>query len=597
MASQLYRMLNNIDKDRVECIKKLRSAGFEIKEDASLRDIGLCLDNLESDNNRLLQFAEDDEIKDPEKSPEIWHRPSDWPDLEQILKDTEDFIDETTGLKYVPFAGFILDNTENTNIFTIEVDGLASPEAKNKLIITTAQGYGSYFWLFKVQTSDGHLFDVNQSAKNVEHIWDKTQDIAGKYRYIICYETMENNYHITGAKSCVQNYLKPKPGYLNALEMIYTLPVASDSVVPELTNGAFSNYKMESLQMMAPQSTNGKTIMSGIASGSYNCNLYMFTRKTTIETNKLKYLHVHKLNGGSRVRVCLGTDSKNNNDFCSLNTLVLDEAPATWYTPQEGNLQNLQYVVNYAAKVFYTEGKYRASRSPIRYTAFTDETMKPTKLGYLALQNQKTLESNLPDSITTLEEGALQYALTNWKYLDLSGVTECQGYAIEYVGAQTVDLRNLKTLNHQLGILTYPMKIILDSLETVNDTIVNGDSVTELNLPSLKTVNANDICGKSNFIKLTKVSIPSLQVCSSPNTWLNNIPTLRYLELPNNFKIPFNLSGNTGLTKSTLLDILNKAADVTEEEEEYTLTLGTSLLARLTNEEKSIITDKGWVLK
>ena len=59
-------------------------------------------------------------------------------------------------------------------------------------------------------------------------------------------------------------------------------------------------------------------------------------------------------------------------------------------------------------------------------------------------------------------------------------------------------------------------------------------------------------------------------------------------------KVDFNLADSPNLTKESILNVINEAADVTASPK--TLTLGETNLAKLTDEEKSIATNKGWTL-
>lgn len=176
MASQLYRMLNNIDKDRVECIKKLKNAGFEIKEDASLRDIGLCLENLPSDNNRLMQFQEDLVELDPETSKEVWQRPSDWPDMVSILQSAEDI--EEDGRIYFPYMALLLDNSQPKSRFITSTNSSTGTDIIN--FIYTA--YSSYNFYRKIKTSENTIISLTKDAPTSEYTWNPDLDINGKYR-------------------------------------------------------------------------------------------------------------------------------------------------------------------------------------------------------------------------------------------------------------------------------------------------------------------------------------------------------------------------------------------------------------------------------
>ena len=58
-------------------------------------------------------------------------------------------------------------------------------------------------------------------------------------------------------------------------------------------------------------------------------------------------------------------------------------------------------------------------------------------------------------------------------------------------------------------------------------------------------------------------------------------------------KVSFNISSSTLFTRDALLEILNNLATVTSTQ---TLTMGQTNLAKLTDEDKSIATNKGWTL-
>ena len=59
-------------------------------------------------------------------------------------------------------------------------------------------------------------------------------------------------------------------------------------------------------------------------------------------------------------------------------------------------------------------------------------------------------------------------------------------------------------------------------------------------------------------------------------------------------KVNLELSSSSKITHESLLNVINKAADVTASPK--TLTLGSTNLAKLSDEEKAIATNKGWTL-
>ena len=62
-----------------------------------------------------------------------------------------------------------------------------------------------------------------------------------------------------------------------------------------------------------------------------------------------------------------------------------------------------------------------------------------------------------------------------------------------------------------------------------------------------------------------------------------------------NLKIYFNLSPCPNLTHDSLMNVINEAADVTSSPKK--MTLGSTNLAKLTDEDKAIATNKGWTLQ
>ena len=60
-------------------------------------------------------------------------------------------------------------------------------------------------------------------------------------------------------------------------------------------------------------------------------------------------------------------------------------------------------------------------------------------------------------------------------------------------------------------------------------------------------------------------------------------------------KADLDLSKAPNLTHESLMNVINKAANVTSSPK--TLTLGATNLGKLTSTEKAIATNKGWVLK
>ena len=64
-----------------------------------------------------------------------------------------------------------------------------------------------------------------------------------------------------------------------------------------------------------------------------------------------------------------------------------------------------------------------------------------------------------------------------------------------------------------------------------------------------------------------------------------------------NMKVSFDISESTKFTREALLEIINNCFDLTTLNKTATLTMGSTNLAKLTDEDKAIATAKGWTLK
>lgn len=90
------------------------------------------------------------------------------------------------------------------------------------------------------------------------------------------------------------------------------------------------------------------------------------------------------------------------------------------------------------------------------------------------------------------------------------------------------------------------------------------------------------------------IQLPSLRVAScgsTSNLLYISAPMLENLVLPENITYNINIKQSTLLPKSNLLALLGSLATLTNST--LTCSIGSTNLARLTDEEKAIATDKG----
>ena len=144
--------------------------------------------------------------------------------------------------------------------------------------------------------------------------------------------------------------------------------------------------------------------------------------------------------------------------------------------------------------------------------------------------------------------------------------------------------------------------VTIPQLDTSNVTNMGSmfDSCTSLTtIPQLDTSKVTNM--SYMFESCTSLtSIPRLDATSLTSaskmfgySWdsLNQFTTFGGL---NGLKIDLDLSPCEALTHDSLMNVINEAADVTSSPK--TLTLGSTNLAKLTDNEKAIATNKGWTL-
>ena len=108
-----------------------------------------------------------------------------------------------------------------------------------------------------------------------------------------------------------------------------------------------------------------------------------------------------------------------------------------------------------------------------------------------------------------------------------------------------------------------------------------------------KVTNMNSMFSRCR--RLTSVPLfdtSNVSNITSMLAWCESLTTLGGFA---GLKVDLVLSGSPLLTHDSLLNVINEAADVTSSPKK--LTLGTTNLAKLTDAEKAIATNKGWTLK
>lgn len=135
------------------------------------------------------------------------------------------------------------------------------------------------------------------------------------------------------------------------------------------------------------------------------------------------------------------------------------------------------------------------------------------------------------------------------------------------------------------------------SLNTTTGVPMKVKSISEtFNYCSqLKTLPLMDLtqCTMFSVIGCTYLeSIPAYDLSNITSINLSRLYRLKEIHATG-MKVSFNISSSTNFTNEALVEILNNLATVTTTQ---TLTMGATNLAKLTDSDKAIATDKGWTL-
>ena len=155
--------------------------------------------------------------------------------------------------------------------------------------------------------------------------------------------------------------------------------------------------------------------------------------------------------------------------------------------------------------------------------------------------------------------------------------------------AKTIYAPKLKMINNDALNISSNI-LYLPSLETSGTNILSY-IIPIVILPNLKTLNSK-IASSQDRVPAHTIIVPSLSSISNKDAF--NFEGLTNLEVGNNFNSSINLN-KTILSKTSILNLFNNLAEVPTDSG-LTVTLGSRLLHYLTEEEKAIATNKGWVL-
>ena len=558
MASKLLNVLNDIENGREKIVNTLKYKGYPLNDNSSFNEIGTILDDVEDTKNHktYIPYYE----LTPETDPELWHYPSDWPDIEAIFREQEDI--EIDGKRYYPLSMFLFSEGLNTNTFvfpsSLQSDAQATLEEGYVSLPYTYGGYGDNWGSRKIlKFSDGTISEpFNDVASNNQYIknWDASKDIVvndGEHlRWVVVYIQESSNtstfygYNLTNLNTKVFLTTKPFMGRNSATQNEQNLGVNED-------------FKM--LIFTDPKTPLGILRKSGyISSGVF--------------LNKLGGLRYLKINVDDKT-FCPNTifsnatSNKVTQYFCNTNNAVSLNA-----------LNNLKYM-------YVSQFNGAGINSSVRYLYVDNVVSDTISFNYM----YSLIDTNIFEKLTTFN--AINHSFHNVKVLSLPNVISLSNTsALMGVRCDTLIMENLKN-NAGNFSSAYLRKVVVPKLEILNGTI--GENVIYLDISGCKTIIATNLASSNSSLEYIDAS--SLETCNI--NCFNNLPRLKQLILPNDFKNSLYLNGCNALPSNEIINIFNKLADVRGETSTYTIYINSMTKVLLTDEEIAIATNKGWVVQ
>lgn len=192
---------------------------------------------------------------------------------------------------------------------------------------------------------------------------------------------------------------------------------------------------------------------------------------------------------------------------------------------------------------------------------------------------------------------------SNFKFAPRTG-ENCKymfGYCFHLTSIPQLDTRSVTAMNlmfYQCQSLTSIPQ--LDTSNAVKMNSMFSNCISLISVPQLDTSNATTMNNMfSNCSSLT--SVPRLDATNLTDAGtmfgrsFNPLDKFTDFGGLTNLKVDLDLTPCSKLTHDSLMNVINEAANVTTSPK--TLTLGTTNLNKLTDEEKAIATNKGWILK
>lgn len=244
------------------------------------------------------------------------------------------------------------------------------------------------------------------------------------------------------------------------------------------------------------------------------------------------------------------------------------------------------------------------------------DTSKATNMNYMFRDctNLTSLDLNNLNTSNVKSMYYMFYYCSSLTSLDLSGFDTSNVTNMGYMFSNctkliSLDLSNWNTnkvtdMGYMFNYCTNLTSLDLSNLNTSNVTNIGGmfsycKALISLNVSSFDTSKITSLIYTfQNCENLTSLDLSNWDVseCTTPSACSNafyGCKALTDFKAPKNISTAMSFSTCTNLTHDSLMSIINNLATVTSTKK---LTLGATNLAKLTNEEKAVATNKGWTL-
>ena len=190
--------------------------------------------------------------------------------------------------------------------------------------------------------------------------------------------------------------------------------------------------------------------------------------------------------------------------------------------------------------------------------------------------------------------------LTSIPELNTSNVTNMEQMFTSCSNLAIIPLMDTSNVTDMYGMFTSCSNLatipLMDTSSVINMAYMFDNCSNLTTIPSLDTSKVTNMYGMfNNCSGLTTIPLLDTSKVTGMGSMFRGCSNLTTLEGFKGLKTDLDLSFSTKLTHESLMNVINYAANVTSSRK--TLTLKSTNLAKLSDEEKAIATNKGWTLK